>query len=35
MPKDNTYSIIQDIRFWIVLASFVLLIWIAMGNYPA
>ncbi|MCB0587470.1 MAG: hypothetical protein KDD06_19405 [Phaeodactylibacter sp.] len=34
MIHEKTNSVFKDIRFWLVLASFFLLLWIAVKSYP-
>jgi|AntRauTorckE5430_2_1112549.scaffolds.fasta_scaffold05679_4 hypothetical protein len=32
--QERTYRLYQDIRFWLALASFCLLLWMTMKGYP-
>ena len=34
MIHEKTSSVFRDIRFWLVLASLFLLVWIAVKSYP-
>ncbi len=34
MIHEKTSSVFKDIRFWLVLASFFLLVWITVNSYP-
>lgn len=34
MVHEKTSALARDIRFWLVLASFILLIWMTMKSYP-
>ncbi|MCO6475752.1 MAG: hypothetical protein J5I94_03985 [Phaeodactylibacter sp.] len=34
MIDEKTSSVFKDIRFWLVLASFLLLVWIMVRSYP-
>ncbi len=34
MISEKTNAVHRDIRFWLVLASFLLLVWITVKGYP-
>lgn len=34
MIHEKNSSIFRDIRFWLALASFCILLWIAVKSYP-